>query len=575
MKNVFNKDIFKIHKENILGDTNTRLKYFFWISMIFTFAICSLLMLSKVAIADEIKQGGILTVPIINTGFVENYNPYTSKDLMGGIVYEPLMMFNRNTDQIEYRLAKSAEYSDDLKTITIKLRDGLKWSDGKSLTAKDVVYSYTMTKDVAAFDQRAIWTSGNLQSITSLDEHTILFKLKKADSTFIWGLPEYTIVPEHIWGKIAAKDLPIFKNLNPVGSGPLTDIKYLKSQQMQICRNKNYYLKGRPYIDCMTFRSYSDNSQIQPALMKGEIDWGSNFIADIDKTFIKADPKNNHYWYPANDPIHLYTNTKVKPFDDLQVRKALSMALDRDAIVDIAAYGYPKANFNAGGIAELYEKFIDKELSDKYKELTTYDPKKAMKILDDAGYKDTDGDGIREMSDGKNIVFDIFVVNGWTDWIQTVQMVTEYFEEIGIKANTKTVDWSVYDKSLKNSDYTMAINWSLVATNPIMTYQSYFLTSQVGKSWHAGHGVTSAETDELINSFGQTKDSAEQQKILNELQEFTAKNLPFIPLFSNATWFQYSTAKFVGWPTEKDPYVHPVFYVPENRNLIINNIHLK
>ena len=87
--------------------------------------------------------------------------------------------------------------------------------------------------------------------------------------------------------------------------------------------------------------------------------------------------------------------------------------------------------------------------------------------------------------------------------------------------------------------------------------------------------MTSAETDTLINSFGQTKDPAEQQKILNELQEFTAKNLPFIPLFSNATWFQYSTAKFVGWPTEKDPYVHPVFYESGNRNLIINNIHLK
>ena len=211
MKNVFNKDTFKRHQEFILGETSARLKYFCSIGMIFTSAICSLLMLSKVAIADEIKQGGILTVPIINTGFVENFNPYTAKGLIGGIVYEPLMMFNRNTDGVEYRLAKSAEYSDDLKTITIKMRDGLKWSDGKPLTAKDVVFSYTMTKDVAAFDQRAIWSGGNLQSITSTDEHTVVFKLNKADSTFIWGLTDYTIVPEHVWSKIPAKDLPTFK----------------------------------------------------------------------------------------------------------------------------------------------------------------------------------------------------------------------------------------------------------------------------------------------------------------------------------------------------------------------------
>ncbi len=542
---------------------------------ILTSVVCALLMSTNVAMAQDIKQGGTLIVPIINTGFVENFNPYTTGGVFDGVLYEPLMMFNLKTGLVEYRLAKSVEYSEDLKTITVNLRDNLKWSDGESLTAKDVAFSYTMTKGAPAFDQKAIWTSGNLQSVTAVDTKTIIFKLKNADSTFIWGLPSYHIIPEHIWGKIAAKDLPTFKNLNPVGSGPLTDIKYLKPQQMQICRNNSYYLENRPYIDCMTFRSYNDNSQIQPALMKGEIDWGSNFIADIDNTFVAADPENHHYWYPANDAIHLYVNTKVKPFDDLQVRKALSMALNRDEIVEIAAYGYPTANFNVGGIAELYEKYIDQNVNAKYKELTTYNPQKANKLLDDAGYKDTNGDGIREMTDGKNIVFDINVVNGWTDWIQVVQMVSEYYEEIGIKANVKTVDWSIYDSGLKNSDYAMSINWSMVASNPIEAYQTYFLTSQVGKSWHAGHGIHSPEVDTLINNFGLTKDRNKQQIILNKLQEFTALNVPFIPLFSNATWFQYSTAKFVGWPTEKDPYVQPSFYDAGNRNLIINNLHLK
>jgi len=479
------------------------------------------------------------------------------------------------TGKVEYRLAKSAEYSDDLKTITVKLRDGLKWSDDKPLTAKDVAFSYNMTKIAPAFDQKAIWTTGNLQSVTATDATTIVFKLKMADSTFIWGLPKYHILPEHIWSKVEAKELATFVNPDPVGSGPMTDIKYVKAQQLEICRNDNYYLANRPYIDCITFRSYNDNSQIQPALMKGEIDWGSNFIADVENTFVAADPENNHYWYPANDAIHLYVNTKEAPFDDLNVRKALSIALDRDAIVDIAAYGYPTANFNAGGIAELYGPFINKSISEKYSELTTYNPEKAMKLLNDAGYKDGDGDGFREMANGENIQFDINVVSGWTDWIQVVQMVTEYYEEIGIKANVKTVDWSTYDSGLKNSQYKMSINWSMVATNPIEAYQAYFLNSQVGKSWHAGHGVHSAEIDTLINSFGLTNDVKKQQAILDKLQEFTATNLPFIPLFSNATWFQYSTAKFVGWPSEKNPYVQPVFYSAGNRNLIINNLHLK
>jgi len=537
--------------------------------------VCGLLMSSNGVMAKDIKQGGTLVVPIINTGFVDNFNPYTTGGLYDGLMFEPLMIFNTMTGKVEYRLAKSAEYSKDLKTITVKLRDGLKWSDGQPLTAKDVAFSYTMTKTAPAFDQKAIWTTGILKSVTATDAKTIVFKLTKADSTFIWGLPSYHILPEHIWGKVAAKDMATFKNPNPVGSGPLTDIKYLKPQQMQLCRNDNYYLPNHPHIDCITFRSYNDNSQIQPALMKGEIDWGSNFIADVENTFVAADPENNHYWYPANDAIHLYVNTKEKPFDDIRVRKALSMALNRDEIVDIAAYGYPTANFNAGGIAELYGKFINKDISAKYKDITTYNPEKAKQLLDAAGYKDTDGDGFREMANGQNIDFDIDVVNGWTDWIQVVQMVTEYYEDIGIKANVKTVDWAVYDKALKEGTYKMSINWSMVASNPIMAYQAYFSTSQIGKSWHAGHGVHSPEIDALIDSFGLTNDAAKQQKILDKLQEFTAKNLPFIPLFSNATWFQYSTAKFVGWPSEKNPYVQPSFYDGGNRNLIINNIHLK
>ncbi len=523
--------------------------------------------------AEDIKQGGTLTVPIINTGFVENFNPYTSGDLTHGVIFEPLMVFNAMTGKTEWRLAKSADYSDDLKTITLKIRDGLKWSDGQPLTSKDVAFSYELSKEAAAFDLKGIWPAGNLKSIKTPDATTIVFELNTPDSTLLWDLAAYHIVPEHIWGK--EKNLTTFMNVNPVGSGPMTTVKYVKSQQMQLCRNDNYYLENRPYIDCITYRSYNDNSQIQPALMKGEIDWGSNFIADIENTYVKADPANNHFWYPANDAIHLYVNTKEAPFDDLNVRKALSMALNRADIVDIAAFGYPTVNYNAGGIAELYKPYISKEVTAKYKDLTQYDPKKSNQLLDQGGYKDLDGDGFRDMPSGEPIEFDIEVVNGWTDWIQVVQMVTEYYEEIGIKANVKTVDWAVYDKNLKNSGYKMSINWSMVATNPIQAYQEYFLTDRVGQSFHGGHGVHSPEIDQLINSFGLTKDPVKQQAILDELQEFTAANLPFIPLFSNPTWYQYNTSKFVGWPSEENPYVRPVWYDGGTRNLILNNLHLK
>jgi peptide/nickel transport system substrate-binding protein len=196
-------------------------------------------------------------------------------------------------------------------------------------------------------------------------------------------------------------------------------------------------------------------------------------------------------------------------------------------------------------------------------------------MLDAAGYIDKNGDGFRQTKDGKRIEFDIEVVNGWTDWIQVVQMVTEYFEEVGIKANVKTVDWAVYDSSLKDSKYKMSINWSLVATHPILAYQDYYSSSRIGKTWHGGHGVHSPEIDALIEGFGKTNDTAEQAEIIKQLQVFTAENLPFIPLFSNPTWFQYNSSKIVGWPNAENPYVQPVWYDGGKRVLIINNLHLK
>ena len=136
---------------------------------------------------------------------------------------------------------------------------------------------------------------------------------------------------------------------------------------MEICRNPNYYIKGKPYLDCVKYRAFSDNSQIQPALMNDEIDWGSNFIADIDKTYVQTNPENHHYWYPANDAIHIYLNTKKKPFSDLNFRKAFSMAMDREAIVELAAYGYPTVNFFPGGLGNYFEKFITKKSANNLK----------------------------------------------------------------------------------------------------------------------------------------------------------------------------------------------------------------
>jgi peptide/nickel transport system substrate-binding protein len=358
----------------------------------------------------------------------------------------------------------------------------------------------------------------------------------------------------------------------------MTEVTQVRDNQIEICRNPNYYKadQGLPYLDCIKFRQYTDNSQIQAALINDEIDWGSNFIADIEKTYVAPNPENHGFWYPANDLINIYLNTREAPFSDINFRKAFSMSLDRPMIVDLAAYGYPTPESHVTGLGEFFKTHFNDEVNAKYDYLAEYNPEAAMALLDEAGYKDIDGDGFLENPDGSAINFDIHVVNGWTDWVQTVQMVSEYLAEIGIKANTKTVDWSVYDSALKEGTYQASINWSKTnAEDPIQAYQDYFHTSRQGNSWHTNHGISSPAVDALIDEYTATSDADRRKAILAELMDFTGENLAFIPLFSNPTWYQYNATRIGGWPTADNPFVQPVFYDASRKLITFEQLYAK
>lgn len=525
--------------------------------------------------ASEPEQGGTLTIPIITTAFTKSFNPYVDpKEIVSGLVFEPLAFINTMQDnKVHYRLAESYAYADDGKSITYTLRDDLKWSDGEPLDADDLVYTFDLAEDVAIYDLAGVLASGRVNDVVKVSDREVRFELARPDATIHWDLNRYMPLPEHIWKK--ADDPATFTNPEAVGSGPVTEIKYVRAQQMELCRNPHYFLDNKPHIDCLKYRAFNDNGQIQPALMRDEIDWGSNFVADIEQTYVAPDPKHHHYWYPPNDAVNLYLNTKRKPFDNLKFRQAMSVAIDREAVVDLAAYGYPTVNDFPGGIGHHFKEYMAPSVYEDYGWLGQYDPERSKQLLDEAGYVDIDDDGFREMPDGSELSFGIRVVNGWTDWVQAVQMVTEHLEEVGIKAHVNAVEWGVYDTSLKEGDYDVAINWSLLQTHPIQTYKEYYHTSRIGQIWFASHGIHSDRIDTLIENFGTLQTDAEREETLRKLQQFTAEKMPFIPLFSNATWFQYSTSRFEGWPDAENPYVHPTFYTVGKKTLILNNVYKK
>ena len=515
----------------------------------------------------------ILRVPINDSKLTMNLNPFHGlhADLVRGTFYEPLVVFNSYTSEVHYRLAESYKYSGDLKKITYKLKDKLTWSDGKPLTADDVVYSFELAKKVKNADVGSLWANGSLQSVKRLDKRTVQFQFKQANTTAQWVIPKYYIIPKHVWSKV--KDIEKFENIDkPVGSGPITEIDLVAEKNIRMCKNPNYYIPDQPYIDCIEYKAIQGEGLIRKALTDDELDWAASFIEDVAKNFAAHDPDHYHYWYPPADLINLYFNTRKKPLSDINFRKAISMALDRETIINLAAYDYPILDKSVVGIGLYYKTFFDNELNKKYDYLTQYDPIKAGQLLDQAGFHDKDGDGFRELPNGKAFSFKIMTMSGWTEWEQSVQMVTEYLSDIGIRAQSQPVDWVTYDKSLKTGDYDMIMNWSLSAEDPILTYTEYYHSSRLGQSWQAGHGLHSKRLDKWIDDYSLTQHKPTRNRILKELMKYTADNLPFIPLWSNPTWFQFNSKHIVGWPTPEDAYVRPWFPDAGNKLIVFSRL---
>src|SRR5262249_6671032 len=126
---------------------------------------------------------------------------------------------------------------------------------------------------------------------------------------------QQAIVPEHIWSQIA--DPVSFANEWPVGTGPFTEVVSFQSQAYEVARNPHYWLAGRPRVRALRFLALPANDQANLAILRGEIDWGADFMPAVDRIYVGRDPAHHHYWFPAIDgAVLLYANTARAPWDD-------------------------------------------------------------------------------------------------------------------------------------------------------------------------------------------------------------------------------------------------------------------
>ncbi len=533
---------------------------------------------------DIVRGGTVIVSEGQQSPFVRNFNPYAPDPTRWtqGTIYETLLVYNPVDGGVPTPwLATGFEWADDLMSVTFTLQEGIQWNDGEDFNADDVVFTFELIAANPAIDRGGIliW----YDSVEKIDDYTVKVNLSQVYTLAVEVIASNVyIVPEHAWADI--EDPVTFTNPDPVATGMLATVGNLTDQVLELCRNENYWQIAPdglpyPYIECIRHPLFPGNDPANLAAVNGELDWIGNFIADIDSTYVAADPEHHHYYFwPGGATVQLYANTTVAPYDDVEFRRAMSAAIDYEAVTSIGMYGYTEPS-NAVALGPRYADWVSDAALERAAEmgLATYNPDMAEEILDAAGYVDADGDGWRDMPSGDPIQFEIQVVNGWSDWVTSVQIISESFQDIGLNASMVTPDFGAWLANLQNGTYEVSIGWGTAGNTPWDHFRNIMDSSLIGADGTANGQLwgrwTSEETDTLINDFTLTTDREEWGAIIDELQMVYVENVVTIPLFPGPTWYEYTTHRFTGWPTVDDYYAQGSPWNWQGRLITLKHIH--
>ncbi|WP_413112930.1 ABC transporter substrate-binding protein [Thaumasiovibrio sp. DFM-14] len=514
---------------------------------------------------DEMSQ--LTIIPNHNPTMIRNFNPYVPSRLHTArdFIYEPMVVFNElKGNRPEFRLATNYTFSDDLLSLTFDLRQGVEWSDGKPFTADDVVFTFAMVKENSTIDDRGI--NALVDKVIKVDAHTVKFVLSEVNTNAAYEVVLVPIVPQHIWKDV--KNITEFENTNPVGTGPFTDIALFTPSLYLQCRNPTYWDRDNLDVDCLRAPQFNHNDQVLGSLIDSQVDWAGSFVPDIETTFVGAS-KHHGYWYPAaGTQAFMFNFTSPDPIknevlSNVDFRRAFSMAIDRQNIVDVANYGNGTINDFASGLGYAFEAWSDVETHNEFKPFMTYDINGAKALLKKAGFIDRNGDGFVQTPSGKSFSLDIQSPNGWTDFNNVVMLAVEQLADVGIKANARTPDFAVYNQNMLNASYDVAYTNYFHGPTPFTYWNSAYhskLQTEQGMPRFAMHFWNNAELDKLLDGFYETANRDDQLKIAHKIQRIIAENQVTVPVMSGSNFYQYNTQRFTGWWTADNQKGRPMIW---------------
>ena len=371
------------------------------------------------------------------------------------------------------------------------------------------------------------------------------------------------VVPKHIFAHV--KNVGGWLNPHPVGTGPFAIVERFGDQSYVLGRNPHYWQPGLPRFACIERVVSSSTESAVLQMIRGGIDLTNDLIPNAQKAYVAHDPAHFHYFYPAKSPgIGLFLDDTVYPYSVVALRKAISLAIDRNSLSAFAEYRYAPT-VDALGINRVWPNWMTKAAAAEATALATYNPQKARHLLRTAGFS-YHGATLVDPK-GNAVVINATVIAGWVDWYTDWRLIARDLERIGIKVNIDAVpDLGAWlPNALSTKQATLLWNNAVDTRSPYDYFKEHLDSSSFVPSGHNAdvtgnwEHFQSARATRLLVKFRSTTDLAAQHRLAGQLEQIWLRTLPFVPLFAAPTWSTYSTRYFVGFPDARDDYVQPDF----------------
>ena len=508
---------------------------------------------------------GVLTIAnVAGQTWTCGFNPFNPgvNYLSFGFVYEPLVYLNPlKGNEVTPMLATSYKWAPDKKSITFTIRPGVKWNDGTPMTADDVAYTFNLMKDNPGLDFNALWST-ILTGVTAKgDKVTMTFKAA-AEPYFYYFGGDTPIVAKHVWDTgDAAKDPVKFQDAHPVGTGPYK-VDPCQASNITYVANSSFWQPGVPKVKKMNYPAYTDNDPANQDLASGKAQWGGQFIPGIDKLYVSRDPEHHKYWFPPTTNVSLYLNVKRPITGNVDIRRALAYAIDRERVSKIGESGYQPAANQTGVVLPTYQQWYDADAIDKAG-FTKPDTGKAEELLKGAGY-----------SPSHPLKLHVITISGYTDWDASLSEIKQQLAPLGVELTIDDLAGETFNDRLFKGDFDLAYYSQVGGPGP---YYEFRQVMHSANSAPLGQNASSnyeryenPAVDKALDDFAQA-DPATQKKLLDSVQQAMLRDVPVIPTTESVNWYEYNTGAFTGWPTEDDPYTLPApWQIPDNEQVVLH-----